>query len=180
MLHLVVALVGVIVGTVAAALLCFIVYPFLSVLLWGRGVCSLREFVKNSRSPNVTPWVRKQMGLGQEGKEWDSARRHAVKTNESYRNWKQSSDDFNVAALLTTTTGMTMENLRRKQSSHTGLGKERELVAILEEALATYREASPCETAFSTATTAAVITLTFSVFPDFFVFRGKFRVSTIK
>lgn len=123
-------------GIVAAAVLCFVVYPLLSMLLWVRGLCSLWEYVKNSRE--ATPWARKQMGLGEEGEEWSLARQHAVKRNESYSSGKASSDDFNVAALLTTTTGMTMEDLRRNLASHRGIRRGREFAAALDEVLSRF------------------------------------------
>lgn len=98
-----------VVGTAGAVLLCFVVYPALSISLWLRGVRGLWKYFE--RTSNADLWVREKMALGEDGDEWTLARECAMRKNVSYSNSRSSVRDFCVTALLTTLTGMTVENL---------------------------------------------------------------------
>ena len=58
-------------------------------------------------------WKRRQIDRGEE-EEWSVARDHAIKINKRFKAVSSSNNEFNVNALLKTTTGMTMEDLRQK------------------------------------------------------------------
>lgn len=122
-----------VVGVAGAVIMCFVVYPALSILLWTRGLYGLWSFFKSSR--DASPLIRKQMNLGEDGSEWDWAREQAIKKNESYSTRKRGAEDFNVLALLTTLTGLTMEDLRKYIPDQSRAQWVRGITPVLERAL---------------------------------------------
>lgn len=66
-------------GVFIAILLCCVVYPILSMVLWCRGFVGIYHYTQRLRG-DTTPWQRRQINLGEEA-EWDFARRHAIRRN---------------------------------------------------------------------------------------------------
>lgn len=77
--RLLVKLLYMMVSVVLAAVLCLVVYPVLSVVLWLRGLCSVVQYAQQMRSKQ-TPWERRQVDRGEE-EEWFIARGHAIERN---------------------------------------------------------------------------------------------------
>lgn len=121
------------VALLGAVFMCFVVYPVLSFMLWIRGICGLWLYFK--KSLRADSWARRQMALGEDGDEWSMARELAVRKNESLSNGKNLADDFNVAALLTTMTGLTMDDLWQDLSRSRTLLRSHELTVAINDAL---------------------------------------------
>lgn len=67
------------IGSVLAVVICCVVYPTLSLVLWCRGFGGIFVYAQRLRG-SKTPWERRQINLGEEG-EWNVARRHAIQRN---------------------------------------------------------------------------------------------------
>lgn len=66
-------------GFLLAVMLCCVVYPVLSIVLWCRGLCGVYHYTQRMRG-DKSAWQRRQINLGEED-EWDVARRHAIRRN---------------------------------------------------------------------------------------------------
>lgn len=126
----------VLVGVVLATLLCFLVYPALSIILWLRGFGDVLQYAKDVSSKK-TPWERRQVDLG-EGEEWSIARAQAIMRNQRYRTANSAENEFNVDALLKSTTGMSMEDLRQNMRNLKSKRRQRALGASLDAVLADF------------------------------------------
>lgn len=127
------AVLRVLCGAVVAIVLCCIVYPLLSVLLWLRGLGCIVHYVQDARSKK-SAMERLQANLGEEG-DWNIARGHAIKRNKRYMTKNSSEHEFNVDALLKTTTGMTMEDLRYNMTNLKSIRRQRALGASMDVVL---------------------------------------------
>lgn len=78
-----------------------------------------------------------QEDLGEE-EEWSIARAHAITRNRRYRTSNSSENEFNVDALLKTTTGLTMDDLRQKMANLKTARRQRALGASLDAVLAQF------------------------------------------
>ena len=130
------SLVYLLVGALLAAVLCFLVYPLLSIVLWTRGLGTVLRYIDQSRSKD-TPWERRQLDLDEQ-EEWALARAHAIKRNRRYSTANSSETEFNVDALLKTTTGMTLDDLGHSMRNFKSTRKKRALGASLDMALSQF------------------------------------------
>lgn len=110
----------------AATVLCLVVYPLLSFILWLRGFGNVLEYIEQMRNTKK-PWKRRQVDLGEE-EEWYKARIHAIRKNKRYATGNSSIGVFNVNTLLKTTTGMTMEDLRQDMVNRQNAGRQRAFI----------------------------------------------------
>lgn len=124
------------VAILLAAVLCLVVYPLLSILLWLRGFGNILHYVKQMYK-KTTRWERRQVDLGEE-EEWSVARTHAIRRNRRYATANSSENEFNVDALLKTTTGMTMEDLRQKMVDLKSARRRMALTASLDAVLSQF------------------------------------------
>lgn len=124
------------VGAVLAAVLGVVVFPVLSVVLWVRGLCTVLHYTQQV-SRKKTPWERRQVDLGEE-EQWSIAREHAILRNRWYWTVNSSENEFNVDALLKTTTGMTMEDLRQNMADLKSARRRRALGASLDAVLSRF------------------------------------------
>lgn len=133
---LLVGLVYLLLGAILSAVLCFLIYPVLSIVLWARGLFTVLRYIEQSRSKS-TPWERRQLDLDEQ-EEWSLARAHAIVRNRRYSTANSSETEFNVDALLKTTTGMTMEDLGQSMRNFKSTRKQRALAASLDVALSQF------------------------------------------
>lgn len=77
------------------------------------------------------------MDLGEE-EEWSVARTHAIRRNRRYATANSSENEFNVDALLKTTTGMTMEDLRQKMVNLKSARRRMALTASLDAVMSQF------------------------------------------
>lgn len=129
-------LISLLIGALLAVVLCFLVYPMLSIVLWLRGLYDVAQYAKKVWSKR-TSWERKQVHLG-EGEEWSKAREDAIKRNRRFWSENSSENEFNVGALLKTTTGMTMEDLRYNMTHLQSTRRKRALEASLDAVLSKF------------------------------------------
>lgn len=133
-------------GAVLAAVLCFVVYPLLSIVLWARGLTTVMRYIDQCRSKE-TAWERRQLDLDEQ-EEWSLARAHAIMRNRRYSTANSSETEFNVDALLKTTTGMTLEDLGQSVRSFKSTRKKRALGASLDVALSQFPSEDGVSTVF--------------------------------
>eukprot|EP00903_Cladosiphon_okamuranus_P021895 g20127.t2 len=126
----------ILVGAMLAAVSCFLVLPLLSASLWLRGLWTVVQYVQQVKTAEG-PWGRRQVDLGEDG-EWPIARGHAIKRNMLYRTANSSEREFNVDALLKTTTGMSMEDLRQNMKNLKSTRRKRALAESLDTALSQF------------------------------------------
>ena len=118
-----------------AVFLCCL-YPLLNAALWLRGLVDILQYAK-AMLHKTDPWKRRQVDLGEE--EWSIARNHAYKMNERFCGANKSSIiEFNVNALLKTTTGMTMKVLRQEMASLKSSRRHRALKASIDAVVTRY------------------------------------------